>query len=162
MTSHWRSRAPSLRRWASGLTAALALAIILFVPLPAATSSPATHVIRVEASSFEYDPAVVRVNPGDHVTFEVVATDVVHGQYLDGYDEAVTADPGQTARFSFVADRPGVYRFRCSVTCGPLHPFMIGKLYVGQGTLWWRGLAALVVAAAASVLIGRNPWCATT
>lgn len=138
------------------------MAVVLFVPLPAATISPATHVIRVEASSFEYDPAVVRVSPGDHVTLEVVATDVVHGLYLDGYDQSVTADPGQTARLSFVADRPGVFRFRCSVTCGPLHPFMMGKLYVGTGTIWWRGLAALVVAAAAGLLIGRNRWRATT
>ena len=151
-----------LRQWLGWPLAVLAVVSILFVPLPNPTHAPATRVVRVNASSFEYTPSVVRVNPGDHVTLEVIATDVVHGLYLDGYDLSVTADPGQTARPSFVADRPGVFRFRCSVTCGPLHPFMIGKLYVGGDTLWWRGLAALAVAAAAGLLIGHASWRATT
>jgi heme/copper-type cytochrome/quinol oxidase subunit 2 len=57
----------------------------------------------------------------------------------------------QTARLTFVADRPGAFRFRCSVTCGPLHPFMIGRLIVGANVWWWRmiGLAALAVVAGA-------------
>jgi heme/copper-type cytochrome/quinol oxidase subunit 2 len=162
VNSTWWRLAPFLHRWAGWLLVSLAVASILLLPLPNPTHAPATRVVRVNASSFEYAPSVVRVNPGDHVTLEVIATDVVHGLYLDGYDVSVTADPGQTARLSFVADRPGVFRFRCSITCGPLHPFMIGKLYVGQGTLWWRGLAALVVAAGAGLLIGRPAWRAIT
>jgi heme/copper-type cytochrome/quinol oxidase subunit 2 len=151
-----------LRRWVGWLLAILAVASILLVPLPDPTHAPATRVVRVNASSFEYAPSVIRVNPGAHVTLEVIATDVVHGLYLDGYDLSVTADPGQTGRLSFVADRPGVFRFRCSVTCGPLHPFMIGKLYVAGGPLWWRGLAALAVAASAGLLIGTKSWRAIT
>jgi hypothetical protein len=43
----------------------------------------------------------------------------------------------------------GTFRFRCSVTCGPLHPLMIGKIQVGDNALLWRagGLAVLAVAA---------------
>jgi len=70
-------------------------------------------------------PVRARSHPresGDHVTIDLVSTDVVHGLYLDGYDLNVTADPGQTATLSFVADRSGSFRFRCSVTCGALHP----------------------------------------
>jgi plastocyanin len=153
---------PGLRRWVGWPLVVLAVAAVLLAPLPIPARSPTTRVIRVEASSFEYTPAVFGVNPGDRVTLEVVATDFVHGLYLDGYDLSITADPGQTARLSFVADRPGVFRFRCSVTCGPLHPFMIGKLYVGGGTLWWRALGALAVAAAAVLLIETKSWRATT
>jgi heme/copper-type cytochrome/quinol oxidase subunit 2 len=54
---------------------------------------------------------------------------------------AVTADPGQTARLSFVASQQGTFRFRCTTTCGNLHPFMVGKLEVGQNTLLWRAMA---------------------
>ncbi len=143
-------KAPGLRevfklrgRW---LAAVLAVAI-LFAPAPAFAAPPGERYFRITASSFEYAPAVLTVNPGDHVTIDLVAADVVHGLYVDGYGLSVTADPGQTARLIFIADRPGTFRFRCSITCGPLHPFLIGKLTVGPNWLWWRALAlaALVV-----------------
>ena len=75
------------------------------------------------------------------VTIVLVSTDVVHGLYVDGYDVSVQADPGQTATLSFVADRPGAFRMRCNVTCGAMHPFMIGKLNVGVNTWLYRSIA---------------------
>jgi heme/copper-type cytochrome/quinol oxidase subunit 2 len=110
----------------------------------------AERVFRIEASSFAYSPPELYVNPGDTVTLELVATDYVHGLHVDGYDLALTAEPGHTGRLTFVADRPGAFRFRCSVTCGPLHPFMIGKLNVGPN---W-GLARAVGLAGLAVLAG--------
>lgn len=95
----------------------------------------------IEAGDFAYSPAVLHVNPGDKVTIELASTDVVHGLYVDGYDLSVIADPGQPASLSFTADRPGAFRLRCSVACGALHPFMVGKLQVGPNLLFWRGIA---------------------
>jgi len=131
----------------------LALAIV-FVPNPIALAAPAERHFRIEASAFQYTPETIHVNPGDHVTIDLVVTDVVHGLYIDGYDLNVTADPGQTATLSFVADRSGSFRFRCSVTCGALHPFMIGKFNVGSNDLLWRaiGLGTLAVVAAIWVM----------
>ena len=91
--------------------------------------------IRIEASMFQFTPAEMQINPGDRVTVELVSTDVVHGFSLDGYNFELKADPGQTATGTFVADQAGVFRFRCSVPCGNLHPFMIGKLQVGPNLL---------------------------
>jgi heme/copper-type cytochrome/quinol oxidase subunit 2 len=121
---------------------------ILFLPLPGRSGQPVEHVFQIEASRFAYTPSILRVNPGDRVTLELVSSDVVHGLAVDGYGLQMTADPGQTSRLTFIANRSGTFRFRCSVTCGPLHPFMIGKIQVGEGSLWWRaaGLALLAVA----------------
>jgi len=132
--------------WAAVAVAALAIALF---PAPASRAAPIEQRLRLEASNFAYAPAVIAVNPGDRVTLELAAADVVHGLYLDGYGLNLVAEPGQTARLSFVADRPGAFRFRCSVTCGPLHPFMIGKLNVGLNWLWYRaiGLSLLSVIA---------------
>lgn len=124
---------------------------VWFLPLPTAAAAPTDRTLHIEASRFEYSPAVLTVNPGDRVTIELAATDVVHGFSIDGYNLTMTADPGQLARLTFVADRQGTFRFRCTVTCGNMHPFMIGKLEVGQNSLLWRaivlmGLAILAVA----------------
>jgi heme/copper-type cytochrome/quinol oxidase subunit 2 len=127
----------------------LLAALIVWAPNPIALAAPGDQHFRIEASSYQYAPEAIHVNPGDHVTIDLVSTDVVHGLYIDGYDLNVTADPGQTASLSFVADRSGSFRMRCSVTCGALHPFMIGKLNVGSNDLLWRaiGLGALAVVA---------------
>lgn len=124
----------------------LALAIVL-MPLPQDTAVSVNRTLYLEANSFAFNPAVIEVNPGDEVTIKLTSMDVVHGLYLDGYDLQMTADPGQTAALTFTANKTGTFRFRCSVTCGPLHPFMIGKLKVGTNTLFWRGiiLSILVV-----------------
>ena len=128
------------------LPAILGMAI-LFLPFPGRPGQPVERFFRVEASRFAYSPSTLKVNPGDRVTLELASTDVVHGLAVDGYGLQVSADPGQTARLTFIADRSGAFRFHCSVTCGPLHPFMIGKIQVGENTLWWRaaGLALLAV-----------------
>ena len=139
------------QRW-SVLT--LLVGIVLLAPVPAFAVSPVEQVFKIQAGQFEYLPAELKVNPGDRVTIELTATDVVHGLSIDGYNLETTADPGQTARLTFTADREGSFRFRCTVTCGNLHPFMIGKLHVGQNSLLWRGvaLAALVLLGGAWVI----------
>lgn len=124
------------------------LAVVSF-PLPARVASPVERVIRIEADSFSYAPAVISVNPGDRVTLELVSTDVVHGLYVDGYGVSVESDPGQTARLTFTADRGGSFRFRCNVTCGAMHPFMIGKLNVGRNTVLYRSMGLALIAMAA-------------
>lgn len=137
----------------------LALGYVLsFVPAavaPAGTGD-AERVVRIEASQYRFDPGVVAVRRGERVTIELAATDVVHGLYLDGYGLQVTADPGQTERLTFVADRRGTFRFRCSVTCGAMHPFMIGKLRVGHNPLLWGGAGLVVLAAGAGLFLGRR------
>ena len=130
-------------RWAILAIAGLA---ILLAPLPSVQAAPVERTFRVEASRFAYTPAVLSANPGDRITIELAATDVVHGLSIDGYALEMTADPGQTQRITFTADRPGTYRFRCTATCGNLHPFMIGKLQVGQKALYWRAASLLLLA----------------
>lgn len=120
---------------------------IAFVPMPLASPMPVERKFKINASTFEFTPAVLKVNPGDLVTIELNSTDVVHGLYLDGYDLQVAVEPGQTAYLNFVADKNGTFRFRCSVSCGALHPFMIGKFKVGPDFLLMRmvGIALLAL-----------------
>jgi len=121
--------------------------LVAFAPLPVQPIASQERIFRIEAGQFAYSPSVLKVNPGDTVNIQLVSTDVVHGLYVDGYDISIEADPGQTATLTFVADKPGSFRFRCNVTCGAMHPFMIGKLIVGSNDWFFRsiGLATLAV-----------------
>lgn len=130
--------------------------LIAFVPAPSLLAAPADRSFRIEAGRYQYLPESISVNPGDRVTIELAATDVVHGLYLDGYELNVVADPGQPTKLSFVADHSGTFRFRCSVTCGALHPFMIGKLNVGSNDLIWRAIGLALLAAVAGVWAVRS------
>ncbi len=142
-------------RWQWILFFAAAL-LVLFMPLPLQAGAPVERVIQVEASMYGFSPSEISINPGDRVTVELVATDVVHGLSLDGYDFSITAEPGQTASKTFVADKPGTFRFRCSVPCGNLHPFIIGKLQVGQNLLFLRAIGLGILALAAALWMLKN------
>lgn len=126
------------------LAAALLLA---FAPVPA-LAAPAERLIRVEAADYAFTPGVVRVNPGDRVTIELVSKDVAHGLTIDGYTLDLHAEPGQTARATFTAGRAGAFKMRCSIACGNLHPFMTGRFEVGPNLLLLRaaGLGLLALA----------------
>jgi heme/copper-type cytochrome/quinol oxidase subunit 2 len=124
----------------------LALGLLL-TPAPASLA-PAVRHITIDATQYQFTPGRVRVNRGDRVVITLTASDVVHGFYLDGYGLKTRVEPGIAQQIEFVADRPGVFRYRCSVSCGPLHPFMIGELVVGPNLAFWRagGLTLTVLA----------------
>jgi plastocyanin len=147
---------PQHTRWLSrSWLLPLILGMVLLVsPLPGSHSQPVERYFRIQANRFAYSPSILKVNPGDRVTLELVSSDVMHGLSVDDYDLTITAEPGQTGTLTFVADRSGTFRFRCSVTCGSLHPFMIGKLQVGGNYLWWRA-AGLSILAVSAVLLRR-------
>jgi len=134
-----RSRAILLLLLLTGL-------VVVFAPLPAHFSTPVERTFHVEASQFAYTPGEISVNPGDKVTIELVSTDAVHGLYVNGYGVSIKADPGQTATLTFVADKSGSFRLRCNVTCGAMHPFMVGKLTVGSNDWLYRSMALSILA----------------
>ena len=142
---------PARKNWRAFFVLLALAALVLFVPLPIQGEAPVERHIRIEASRFQFSPSEVYLNPGDRVTVELVSTDTVHGLSLDGYGFTLNADPGQTAVGSFVADQAGVFRFRCLVPCGNLHPFMEGELHVGPDSLLWRAIGLGILAAGAGL-----------
>ena len=143
------------RRRAGWIVLGLLALAIVFAPSPT-YAAPTDRHVRIEAVSFEYLPSDIQVNLGDRVTIELASTDVVHGLYLDGYAMNTVADPGQPAQLTFVADQAGSFRFRCSVTCGALHPFMVGKLRVGANDWMYRAIGLAVLAVVAGVWWARK------
>lgn len=100
--------------------------------------------VRVE--QFSYTPEVIRVERGDLVRLNLDSVDVEHGFYIDSYDVDVVVPEEGTKTIEFVAEQAGAFRIRCSSTCGPFHPFMVGKLVVGPNYRFWWAVAAMVLA----------------
>lgn len=131
------------RRWTIVGAVVIALAAGFWAArVGAAPVGTSARVITIEAGQWKYSPGVITVNEGDRVTLRVKTDDVAHGFYLDGYGIQRAIMPGQTAEVHFVATKTGRWMFRCSVTCGPFHPYMIGWLRVEPNTtLHWSWIA---------------------
>jgi cytochrome c oxidase subunit II len=134
------------RRVAIAVITILMIIAAMFVPLPISAVTPQTREITIDARAFAYSPASIEIHRGDTVHVTLEAMDAAHGLSIDGYDVNIQAEPGQSAQATFVADKEGQFKFRCSVTCGPLHPFMIGELQVTPELPLARALAAMVIA----------------
>lgn len=128
----------------------------LVVPLPATASAPQTHRIEISARQFAYEPATLTVNRGDTITFRLESLDAVHGLFVDGYGVNLQAEPGKSAEVTFVADKEGTFKFRCSISCGALHPFMIGELQVEPNNPLTRALLVTLVVAIGAVMYFWN------
>ncbi len=145
---------PSIRVLLPFVVVALALAMM---PVPI-TATPQTHHIVMDASQYEFTPNRLRVNQGDRVVITLTASDVVHGFYLDGYGIETRVEPGIAQQIEFVADQAGKFRYRCSVACGSMHPFMMGELIVGPNIPFWRAIGVTLTALIGMlVLLARKP-----
>jgi heme/copper-type cytochrome/quinol oxidase subunit 2 len=135
---------------------ALPLAAVMIVVIwwPGGTgTAPTTHEIAIDAAEFAYTPGRIEVQQGDRVIITLTASDVVHGFALDGHDINVRVIPGISERIEFTAEQAGKFRFRCSVSCGSLHPFMIGELVVTPNAPF--GKAAVLVIVALTGMLGH-------
>ncbi|MDE3166752.1 MAG: cupredoxin domain-containing protein [Acidobacteriota bacterium] len=134
---------------------------------------PVDRTITVEAQQYGYTPGVIKVNKGDRITLRLKAKDVTHGFFLEGYDLDAKARPEMpsfwvrrpstgeeyrtTEEIHFVADHEGKFRYRCSVTCGYMHPFMQGELIVAPNRLFPLSILLSVALTSLSLI-----WFAST
>jgi cytochrome c oxidase subunit 2 len=116
--------------WVAIPVATVALMLLVAWGPFALGATPTRHDVKVATFQFGFTPNVIKANVGDEILIHLTSKDVSHGFYLDGYGIEAKVDAGQAKDIRFVADRAGTYRFRCAVTCGSLHPFMIGQLVV--------------------------------
>jgi cytochrome c oxidase subunit 2 len=110
-----------------------------------ASAQAEERIFEIKAKKFSYTPNIINVNRGDTVKIRLLSEDVHHGLFLDGYGIRTSAHPGMDGSLKFVADKPGRHTFRCSVTCGEFHPYMVGYLVVGPNSRFWL-YAAVVLA----------------
>ncbi len=138
------------------LMAAIAATLAVAVAVPflwrlAGSPKPRTRVINLKARKYGYTPPRIIVNKGDTLIIRATSLDVTHGFLLEAYGiDAVIKQQGlmflkyawkddhgkvhtdwdKVRQIKFKADKRGKFTFRCTQTCGSLHPFMTGELIV--------------------------------
>jgi plastocyanin len=91
--------------------------------------------INIRAERFTFEPRAIEVVAGQRVRLLVEAVDVPHGIGIAGLGVEGVARPGaEPTVLEFLADRPGRYRFVCTVFCGVNHGEMLGELTVISGS----------------------------
>jgi len=106
-------------------------------------------VVEMTAKKYEYTPGEIHVKKSTRVQLKIRALDRTHGFKIalvsEGSDKEGApglqfAQPqdnwklekGQERVIEFVAERPGIYPFKCSNFCGLGHSGMKGKLVVEE------------------------------
>ncbi len=138
------------------------------------TTGGETRTFTIKARQYAYDPGRIVVNRGDEIHIRLASLDVVHGFFLEGHDIDALIEPGtrvedtwppfkfrrpsegkeytEVEEIVFTAERSGKFRYRCSHTCGTLHPFMQGELIVGPNYPYLAGIGGAVGMLVAAVL----------
>ncbi len=139
------------------------------------SAPPQERRIKMTARQYAFDPPVVKVNKGDTLRLRITSLDVIHGLYMEAFDFNVKIIPDspylelthpsrpdepakKVEEVVFVADKTGKFRYRCSHTCGTMHPFMQGELVVAPNRLLGAGVGGLVglLLATGFIALGRN------
>ncbi len=124
------------------------------------SQKPISRNIIVKARQYSYDPEHLEVNKGDTLHIRLVSLDVSHGFYLEGYDvdAEIQANlktfkvrhPSQgfnwkdTTEIFLIVNKTGKFRYRCSHTCGTMHPFMQGEMIVSPNNLLHAGIGGII------------------
>jgi len=124
------------------------------------TPPPQRRDFNIVAHKYAYEPPIIDVNQGDEVHVKFASKDVTHGFFLEGYDIDALSEAGKntilfrhpsvTGSFTdadeivFKADKRGKFRYRCSMTCGFMHPFMMGVMIVHPNSLFGEASGLMV------------------
>jgi len=144
--------------------------------LPWHRPAPTARHLTVTARQYAYNPSRIHVNSGDTLHIRLASLDVVHGFFVEGHDIDAEIHPQQKTfrvrhpsngdgwreveELTFVAGRPGKYRYRCSHTCGTMHPFMLGEMVVDPNLPFHAGvgsLAGLFLGMVIASFVGTGP-----
>ncbi len=90
---------------------------------------------RILASQWNFEPGIIKVNPGDTVRFRVTSTDLMHGFTINELNINLYLPSGVEVVHEVVIPSDiaeGIYRIDCNI-CGAIgHPPMNGSIIIGS------------------------------
>ncbi len=90
---------------------------------------------RISAAQWNFEPGIIKVNPGDKVRFIVTSTDLMHGFTISELKVNLYLPSGVEVVHEVVVPpdiAEGTYEIHCNI-CGTIgHPHMEGSIIVGS------------------------------
>ncbi len=121
---------------------------------------------RILTPQWNFEPVILKANPGDIVRFIVTSPDIMHGFAINelGVNLALKANEAMTTEIVIPKDIPeGTYTSYCSIFCGIGHPYMKGSIIVGERGFEIGGIIPFVTTgimlgmfATSIIVIGRR------
>lgn len=120
---------------------------------------------RIRAQQWDFNPATIKVQPGETVRFIVTTQDIMHGFAINELGINLPLSPGAQVEqeVTIPQDMPeGTYTMYCSIFCGIGHPYMKGTIIVGTPGLEpgkflpYMATIALVGIFGIFVIVGRH------
>ncbi|OHA48281.1 MAG: hypothetical protein A2991_01280 [Candidatus Terrybacteria bacterium RIFCSPLOWO2_01_FULL_58_14] len=104
---------------------------------PVAASGRTVEIhMRVLENEWAWEPAELRVAPGDRVVLHIFNEDAYdHGFALEVFGINKRLFPKRETTIEFLASKEGAFNFYCSVPCGEGHYRQTGKFIVTPGAL---------------------------
>ena len=93
--------------------------------------APPPAIYTVYAVPSVFAPRTIVLHAGQSAIVRFPKTAGVHGLYAPGLgvDHTVIED-AHTTEITIAPQRPGIYKLRCRIYCGPQHPTMVLTLIV--------------------------------
>jgi heme/copper-type cytochrome/quinol oxidase subunit 2 len=105
--------------------------LLLALPVFTQTETPETKVFDITVEKYKFEPSKITVNKGDKVVLNFKSKDVTHGVELSDFGkkrELIEKD--KIVTIEFVADKVGLFEYRCKKWCGFGHIFGFEKLKI--------------------------------
>mgnify|MGYP003393289333 FL=1 len=114
------------------VSAILVVVIFAFVlPVFTQTETPETKVFELTAEKYKFEPSKITVNKGDKVVLKIKSKDTTHGITVSDFGQKrALINKDEVTTVEFVADKAGIFEYRCTKFCGWGHLFGFEKLKI--------------------------------
>lgn len=95
------------------------------------TETPETKVFELTAEKYKFEPSKITVNKGDKVVLKIKSKDTTHGITVSDFGQKrALINKDEVTTVEFVADKAGIFEYRCTKFCGWGHLFGFEKLKI--------------------------------
>lgn len=95
------------------------------------TETPETKVFELTAEKYKFEPSKITVSKGDKVVLKIKSKDTTHGITVSDFGQKrALINKDEVTTVEFVADKAGIFEYRCTKFCGWGHLFGFEKLKI--------------------------------